>query len=62
MHNTTHVQGLNLAAVGAATDRRGFIPVDEQMRVLDTDGKALDNVYCIGDANGAYCLGLQLRL
>ena len=28
--------------------------MDEQMRVLDTDGKALDNVYCIGDANGAY--------
>ena len=22
------------------------------MRVLDKDGKALDNVYCIGDANG----------
>ena len=51
------MQGLNLAAVGAATDRRGFVPVDEQMRVLDSDGKALDNVYCIGDANGELFLG-----
>jgi len=39
--------------VGAETDRRGFVPVDEKMRVLGKDGAAVPNVYCIGDANGA---------
>ena len=46
------VQGLNLAAINAETDRRGFIPVNERMQVLDKAGKPLPSVYCIGDANG----------
>ncbi|KAK9843540.1 hypothetical protein WJX81_008027 [Elliptochloris bilobata] len=49
-------QGLNLAAVGAETDRRGFIPVNEKMQVLGKDGKVVPHVYCIGDANGKYML------
>ena len=54
------VQGLNLGAVGAETDRRGFIPVDEKMRVLGTDGQPVPHLYCIGDANGG-CLLRALR-
>ncbi len=91
--------GLNLAAVNSATDRRGFVPVNERMQasdpgareqqllsrqpraqrrarplaaaaaapdprrgcpiapqVLDTAGKVVPHVYCIGDANGKYML------
>ncbi|GFH27909.1 uncharacterized protein HaLaN_26301, partial [Haematococcus lacustris] len=48
--------GLNLPAVGAETDRRGFVPVNEKMELLDRDGKVVPNVYCIGDANGKYML------
>ncbi|CAL5225290.1 g8089 [Coccomyxa viridis] len=51
-----YTQGLNLAAIGAETDRRGFVPVNEQMEVLDKSGKPVSNVYCIGDANGKYML------
>ena len=57
-----YTNGLNLAAVGARTDRRGFVPVDERMRVLSAppvDGVApapVEHVYCIGDANGRYML------
>ena len=47
------MQGLNLAAVNAEVDRRGFVPVNERMQVLDKSGKALQSVWCIGDANGA---------
>ena len=49
-------QGLNLGAVGAATDRRGFVPVDEKMQVLDKAGSVVPHLYCIGDANGKYML------
>lgn len=49
-------QGLNLQAVGAETDRRGFVPVDEKMQVLDVVGKVVPHLYCIGDANGKYML------
>lgn len=48
--------GLNLGAINCETDRRGFVPVDEKMHVLDKAGKVLSNVYCIGDANGKYML------
>lgn len=48
------VQGLNLAAVNAEIDRRGFVPVNEKMQVLDKSGKPLSSVYCIGDANGMF--------
>eukprot|EP00197_Chlamydomonas_leiostraca_P003832 CAMPEP_0202865534 /NCGR_PEP_ID=MMETSP1391-20130828/6215_1 /ASSEMBLY_ACC=CAM_ASM_000867 /TAXON_ID=1034604 /ORGANISM="Chlamydomonas leiostraca, Strain SAG 11-49" /LENGTH=576 /DNA_ID=CAMNT_0049545393 /DNA_START=14 /DNA_END=1744 /DNA_ORIENTATION=- len=49
-------QGLNLGAIGAETDRRGFIPVSDKMEVLDKAGKVVPHVYCIGDANGKYML------
>ena len=45
-------QGLNLSAIGVAPDRRGFVPVDEHMQVLDQNGKPVPHVFCIGDANG----------
>ena len=56
------VQGLNLAAIGAETDRRGFVPVSEQMEVLDKAGKPVSNVYCIGDANGEPSASLIVTL
>lgn len=46
-------QGLNLGALGVETDRRGFVPVDEKMQVLDSKGKPVPHLYCIGDANGS---------
>lgn len=49
-------QGLNLGAVNAEVDRRGFVPVNEKMQVLDKSGKPLESVWCIGDANGKYML------
>lgn len=52
MTSAIAVQGLNLGAVNAELDRRGFVPVNERMQVLDKSGKALPNIYCIGDANG----------
>ncbi|GIL73815.1 hypothetical protein Vretimale_5326 [Volvox reticuliferus] len=51
-----YTNGLNLAAISAATDRRGFVPVNEKMQVLDTSGNVVPHVYCIGDANGKYML------
>jgi len=48
--------GLGLANIGAATDRRGFIPCDDLCRVQLSNGKVSDNVYCIGDANGKMML------
>lgn len=46
------MQGLNLSAVGVETDRRGFVPVNDKMQVLDSKGKVVPHLYCIGDANG----------
>ena len=54
-----YLQGLNLAAIGAETDRRGFVPVGEQMHVLDKSGKPVPNVYCIGDAKGEGTLAVS---
>eukprot|EP00236_Picocystis_salinarum_P001430 CAMPEP_0183828352 /NCGR_PEP_ID=MMETSP0807_2-20130328/2738_1 /TAXON_ID=88271 /ORGANISM="Picocystis salinarum, Strain CCMP1897" /LENGTH=575 /DNA_ID=CAMNT_0026073541 /DNA_START=42 /DNA_END=1769 /DNA_ORIENTATION=- len=51
-----YTDGLNLKSIGVETDRRGFIPVDEKMRVLDAAGKPVPNVFCIGDANGKLML------
>ena len=51
-----YTAGLGLNKIGVDTDRRGFVPVDEKMAVLDKAGKAIPNVYCIGDANGKYML------
>ncbi|KAI7734942.1 hypothetical protein M8C21_010846 [Ambrosia artemisiifolia] len=36
--------------------QRGFIPVDERMRVIDSKGKLVPHLYCIGDANGKMML------
>lgn len=51
-----YTNGLNLGSVGVATDRRGFVPVDDKMQVLDSNNKPVPGLYCIGDANGKYML------
>ncbi|KAF0926461.1 hypothetical protein E2562_025305 [Oryza meyeriana var. granulata] len=48
-------KGLGLENINVVT-QRGFIPVDEQMRVMDADGNVVPNLYCIGDANGKLML------
>ncbi|XP_055811150.1 dihydrolipoyl dehydrogenase 1, chloroplastic-like isoform X2 [Solanum dulcamara] len=47
--------GLGLENINVLT-QRGFIPVDERMRVVDADGKLVPHLYCIGDANGKMML------
>ncbi|XP_010449841.1 PREDICTED: dihydrolipoyl dehydrogenase 2, chloroplastic [Camelina sativa] len=47
--------GLGLENINVAT-QRGFIPVDERMRVIDGNGKLVPHLYCIGDANGKLML------
>ncbi|XP_075081831.1 dihydrolipoyl dehydrogenase 2, chloroplastic [Nicotiana tabacum] len=47
--------GLGLENINVLT-QRGFIPVDERMRVIDADGKLVPHLYCIGDANGKMML------
>ncbi|KAI7839906.1 hypothetical protein COHA_006386 [Chlorella ohadii] len=51
-----YTNGLNLPSVGVSTDRRGFVPVNDKMEVLDSNGKVVPHLYCIGDANGKYML------
>lgn len=51
-----YTRGLNLKALNAEVDRRGFVPVDDHMRVLDTKGKVVPGLWCIGDANGRLML------
>lgn len=48
--------GLNLGAISVDTDRRGFVPVNDRMQMVDKNGKTIPNVFCIGDANGKYML------
>ncbi|TVU17490.1 hypothetical protein EJB05_33528, partial [Eragrostis curvula] len=48
-------KGLGLENINVAT-QRGFVPVDERMRVMDADGNVVPNLYCIGDANGKLML------
>ncbi|KAM6545047.1 hypothetical protein CsatB_025783 [Cannabis sativa] len=48
-------KGLGLENVNVTT-QRGFIPVDERMRVIDANGKLVPHIYCIGDANGKMML------
>ncbi|KAF8394650.1 hypothetical protein HHK36_020866 [Tetracentron sinense] len=48
-------KGLGLENINVAT-QRGFVPVDERMQVLDTDGNLVRHLYCIGDANGKMML------
>ncbi|MBE7381609.1 MAG: dihydrolipoyl dehydrogenase [Leptolyngbya sp. SIO1E4] len=46
---------LGLAAVGVETDRRGFISVDDGLRVL-RDNKPVPHLWAIGDATGKMML------
>ncbi|XP_062174770.1 dihydrolipoyl dehydrogenase 2, chloroplastic-like [Alnus glutinosa] len=48
-------EGLGLDSINVAT-QRGFIPVDERMRVIDSSGNLVPHLYCIGDANGKMML------
>ncbi|KAL8234465.1 hypothetical protein R6Q59_020565 [Mikania micrantha] len=50
-----YTQGLGLENVNVET-QRGFIPVDERMRVIDSKGELVPHLYCIGDANGKMML------
>ncbi|XP_057993255.1 dihydrolipoyl dehydrogenase 2, chloroplastic isoform X1 [Hevea brasiliensis] len=47
--------GLGLENINVVT-QRGFVPVDERMRVIDADGNLVPHLYCIGDANGKMML------
>ncbi|KAL5541930.1 hypothetical protein UlMin_009640 [Ulmus minor] len=48
-------QGLGLENINVVT-QRGFVPVDDRMRIIDADGKLVPHMYCIGDANGKMML------
>jgi len=49
-------EGIGLESAGIETER-GFVQVDPTMRVLTkTGGDIIDNIYCIGDANGKFML------
>ena len=50
-----YTEELGLEHVNVET-QRGFIPVDDRMRVLDKDGTVVDGLYAIGDANGKMML------
>ncbi|GJP49322.1 hypothetical protein CLOM_g8547 [Closterium sp. NIES-68] len=48
-------KGLGLENVNVTTNR-GFVPVNETMQVLDSDGNVIPHLFCIGDANGKLML------
>ncbi|CAI5975542.1 unnamed protein product [Closterium sp. NIES-64] len=48
-------KGLGLENVNVTTNR-GFVPVNETMQVLDSEGNVIPHLYCIGDANGKLML------
>ncbi|MCO5571852.1 hypothetical protein L7F22_025600 [Adiantum nelumboides] len=48
-------KGLGLENVNVVT-QRGFIPVDNRMRVIDANGELVPSLFCIGDANGKMML------
>ncbi|CAM6088477.1 unnamed protein product [Calypogeia fissa] len=48
-------KGLGLENINVAT-QRGFVPVDERMRVTDKEGNVVPGLFCIGDANGKMML------
>lgn len=50
-----YTEGLGLDSIKVET-QRGFVPVDEHMRVLDSEGKPIKHVYAIGDVNGKMML------
>lgn len=51
-----YTNGLNLGSVNVETDRRGFIPVNDKMQVLDKEGKVIPNIFAIGDNTGRLML------
>lgn len=50
-----YTEGLGLDSIAVETER-GFIPVDERMRVMAKDGSVVEHVYAIGDVNGKMML------
>jgi len=50
-----YTDGLGLEKLGVRLNK-GFIPVDDHMRVLDETGAPIEHLYCIGDANGKLML------
>ena len=50
-----YTDNLNLEAVGVETDRRGFIPVDDNLAVT-ANGEPIPNLWAIGDATGKMML------
>ncbi|GAB2265808.1 Dihydrolipoyl dehydrogenase 2, mitochondrial [Dionaea muscipula] len=48
-------KGLGLENINVVTER-GFVPVDENMRVIDANANVVPHLYCIGDANGKMML------
>ncbi|KAI5071691.1 hypothetical protein GOP47_0013942 [Adiantum capillus-veneris] len=48
-------KGLGLENVNVVT-QRGFISVDDRMRVIDANGELVPSLFCIGDANGKMML------
>ncbi|MDY6941134.1 MAG: dihydrolipoyl dehydrogenase [Cyanobacteriota bacterium] len=50
-----YTQNLNLEVVGVETDRRGFIPVDDNLAVV-ANGEPIPSLWAIGDATGKMML------
>jgi dihydrolipoamide dehydrogenase len=50
-----YTKDLNLEAVGVEIDRRGFIPVDDNLAVI-ANGQPVENLWAIGDATGKMML------
>ena len=51
-----YTEGLNVENALNVELQRGFIPVNEKMQVMDKDGKVVEGMWCIGDANGKMML------
>lgn len=49
-------EGLCLENAGISPDKRGAIPVNSNLQVLQSDGSALPHIYAIGDVNGMQML------
>eukprot|EP00246_Nothoceros_aenigmaticus_P001122 TRINITY_DN11483_c0_g1_i2.p1 TRINITY_DN11483_c0_g1~~TRINITY_DN11483_c0_g1_i2.p1 ORF type:complete len:582 (-),score=119.06 TRINITY_DN11483_c0_g1_i2:355-2100(-) len=52
---TPYTKSLGLENVDVVT-QRGFVPVDDHMRVVDGGGNLVPHLFCIGDANGKMML------
>jgi len=49
-------KNMGLEDLGVDLGRRGFIPVNDHLSVLKSDGQAIPNLYAIGDATGKLML------